>query len=118
MAVATLNATASNLTLPEALIGALGGYKALTLSGALTLTDAYPSMLGLDPGGSARDVTLDAAAGQYRVIVNKADAAETITVKNAAAATIVSLVQNSTVILFGDKDDGWKLVAKFTTSLT
>jgi hypothetical protein len=117
MAVGTINATAANLTLAEALIGALGGYKALTLSGALTLTDAYPSMLGLDPGGSARDVTLDAPVGQYRLIVNKADGAENLVIKNAAAATIATANQNDTVLLYGDPA-GWAVVAVWTTALT
>lgn len=71
------------------------GFAVITLSGNLTLTDEYRNHLKIDPGGSARDVTLPAAsAGLCFKIVNAADASETITVKNAAGSTIGTLAQN------------------------
>lgn len=118
MSTTSLNATAAPLMLAEALIGFAGGYKALTLAAAVTLDVTYPSLLGLDPGGAARDVTLDAPVGQVRLIVNKADAAENLVVKNAAAATIATLNQNETGLFYGSRSDGWKLVALWTTALS
>ena len=47
-----------------------------TLSGNIALDATYPLILKLDPGGTARDVTLDAVAtaeGLTRWIVNAAD---------------------------------------------
>jgi len=56
-------------------------------------------LLVLDPGGSARDVTLPGVSGMRKarlVIVNSADAAENLVVKNAAAATIITIGQGET----------------------
>ena len=53
-------------------------YATETAAGTVTLDDTYPSIVGIDPGGAGRDVTLDAEAtsdGLTRVIVNRADAA-------------------------------------------
>lgn len=65
------------------------------LTGNLTLTDKSSQWLGLDPGGANRDVTLPQLEdGLVFYIVNNADAAENLVVKNAAAATIATLNQN------------------------
>lgn len=78
----------------------------MTLAGALTLTAQYRQILRLDPGGSARDVNLPAVAtsnGLSFEIVNTADAAENLVVKNAGGATIVTISQNekATVVCDG-----------------
>lgn len=77
-----------------------------TLTGARTLSfveiHKY-SILSLDPGGSARDVTLPPASaaldGMCIFLENTADAAEVITVKDAATA-ICTPTQNETAILY------------------
>lgn len=69
----------------------------ITLDGAFTVTKAYPSIIKVDPGGAGRDVTLDAeetSKGLWRRIVNMADAAESLTVKDDAANTICVIAQN------------------------
>lgn len=118
MSVSVLNATAAALMLAEGLVGLPGGYKALTLAGTTTLDNTYPSFLGLDPGGAAKDVVLDAPIGQFRMIVNKADAAENLVVKNAAGSTIATINQNETAILYGSRADGWRLVTIFASALS
>lgn len=66
-----------------------------TLAGNVTLTKRSPQLLKLDPGGAGRDVTLPAVEnGLWFEIANAADAAETLTVKNAAGSTIVAIPQN------------------------
>jgi hypothetical protein len=78
----------------------------VTLTGALTLTDQYRQILRLDPGGSARDVNLPAEAisnGLAFEIVNTADAAENLVVKDDAGGTVVTISQNekATVVCDG-----------------
>lgn len=58
-----------------------------------------------DPGGAARNVVLPAVgvcAGCYLTISNAADAAEIITVQNAAAATIGTPTQAESMFLWCD----------------
>lgn len=79
---------------------------AVTLAANLTLTDQYRQILRLDPGGSARDVTLPAeetSNGLAFEIVNTADAAENLVVKNDAGGTVVTISQNekATVVCDG-----------------
>lgn len=74
-----------------------------TLTGALTLDKTYGCLLQLDPGGAARDVTLPAeegADGMFFFITNTADAAETITLKNDAGGTIMTIEQDRTAIVY------------------
>lgn len=75
-----------------------------TLSANKTLTDRDAPIQFLDPGGAARDVTLPAEGnGNHPFIIsNRADAAETITVKNDAAATIVEIAQDETKAVYPD----------------
>ena len=59
----------------------------------------------LDPGGSHRNVTLPAVtnnAGLDYVIVNKADAAENLVVKNAGGSTIITINQAEVGWVFTD----------------
>ena len=71
----------------------------ITLTGNLSVDFATynGNLLRIDPGGAARDVTLpDPAnfAGMQLAILNAADAAETITVKNAAGSSLGTIEQN------------------------
>jgi hypothetical protein len=75
-----------------------------TLSGNKTIATGDPTMHVIDPAG-ARDLTLPdvaANAGRHFIIRNAADAAEVITIKNAAAATICTPTQNETAIVWSN----------------
>jgi hypothetical protein len=85
--------------------GPIGGhisapvFHSATLTGTTALDATYPAICKLDPGGAARDVTLDAeesipSVGLYRRIVNAADAAENLVVKDDAGSTIGTINQN------------------------
>lgn len=73
--------------------------KSRTLSGTLTLTTADARVQVLDPGGAGRNVVLPAeasmaGAGPF-IIVNAADAAETLTVQdNDGSTTVLTIAQN------------------------
>lgn len=74
------------------------------MDGNLTLTVDSPTMLFLDPT-TARDVILPAEAdsdGLVFFIVNTANGAETITVKDDGSSTIVTPGQNENAIVFCD----------------
>ena len=76
-----------------------------TLAGTKTLVITDAKYQALDPGGAGRDVVLPAVAlsrGAVFHILNKADAAETLTVKNAAAATILAVLQNKAAVFVCD----------------
>ena len=92
----------------------------MTLSGNLTLTNQYRNVLKIDPT-AARDVTLPAAeAGLWFEIINAADASETITVKNAAGSTIVSIAQNrkATVMCSDEDTPAWYHTGIVTIALS
>ena len=75
----------------------------LAANKTLALTDV--TYQRLDPGGSARDVTLTAEAssvGRVFHILNTADAAENLVVKDDGAATIVTISQNEAAVLVCD----------------
>jgi hypothetical protein len=100
--------------------GIKGAVQVETLTGNLTLTPAYPSILKLDPGGSARDVTLEAEAdcdGALRWIVNGADAAENLVVKNDGGSTIVTINQNESAAVYCD-GTSWTLIAVLAIALS
>jgi hypothetical protein len=74
-----------------------------TLAGTYTLVANMSPMQVLDPGGGARDVILPAVKkGLCFFMKNAADAAEVITVKNAAAATIATVASTESAVLFCD----------------
>ena len=80
----------------------------VTLAANLTLTAQYRKYLRLDPGGSARDVNLPAEAGSNGLafyILNAADAAENLVVKNDAGGTIVTISQNEAAWVVCDGTD-------------
>lgn len=69
----------------------------ITATGDLTLTAQYRRYLRIDPGGAARNVDLPAEAtsnGLSFEILNTADAAEALTVRDDAGATVVTIAQN------------------------
>lgn len=77
-----------------------------TLAANKTLIGKDSRHQRLDPGGSARDVTLPAEAtskGLVFEILNTADAAENLVVKDDGASTIVTISQNekATVVCDG-----------------
>lgn len=81
-----------------------GGANVETLSGNKTLVVGDKTFQKLDPA-AARDLILPAEAesnGLLFYIMNAADAAETITVKNDNADTIVTLPQNESAIVICD----------------
>lgn len=79
-----------------------------TLAGARVITfdevERYQAM-AFDPGGAGRNVDLPAVAGcagTYLFISNTADAAEVLTIRDAAAATIVTPTQNEAAMVWCD----------------
>lgn len=103
-----------------ALFAVKNGYATETATGTVTLDDTYPSIIGIDPGGAGRDVTLDAEAtsdGLTRVIVNRADAAEDLTVKDDGGGTIGTISQNEAA-LFHCNGTAWSLVFIITGALS
>lgn len=71
-------------------------------------TAATSTLLLVDPNGGANDLILDEAnlpLGTY-TIVNTADAAETITVKDTSGATATTVAQNKTRVVVVWDDAG------------
>lgn len=72
------------------------------LTGASTLTLSSKQFIGIDPGG---DVDLDLPAvsagtqGLWFWIKNNADAAETVTIKDADGNTVQALAQNQWTVV-------------------
>ena len=89
--------------LDQTLVLAGGFADTETLGSARTIVLSDAQHLQLDPGGAGRDVTLPPFRdGLSYMIVNRADAAEDLTVKDAAAATIVTISQNERAIVASD----------------
>lgn len=99
--------------------GVIGRHYVDTLSGTLTLDGTYGDVLKLDPGGAGRTVNLWPEAtrkGVLVTIINAADAAETLTVKeDTSTTTIGSVAQNKTGVFYCDGTD-WTLLYTFTTT--
>jgi hypothetical protein len=83
-------------------------HQTIALGADLTLTAKHPTLLFIDPGGSARTITLPAEAdaeGMMFIIFNTADMAEVISIVDDAAATItpdITFTQNEMAILCCD----------------
>ncbi len=88
-----------------------------TMSGNETWDNTYKPIQAVDPT-AARDVTLPALLdGLWFFIANKANAAETITVKELAGGTTVETVdQNESILLVCDGTT-WHVVSIFTTTI-
>lgn len=96
---------AGNLIMEKNRLGIL----AQTLSGTFTMDDDMPHLLFLDPGGASRTVLLPPEArGLWYIVVNTADAAETLTVKeDSNTTTIGSVSQNGIGFFFCDGTTWW-----------
>ncbi len=95
----------------------------VTLTTKTTLTKATHfthRILRLDPGGGARTVVLPTEAdmdGYMGIIVNAADAAETLTVKeDGDSTTIATIDQDEACLLFCDGTNWWGII--LTSSIT
>lgn len=79
------------------------GINAMTLGADLTLTHGAAPLQFLDPGGAGRKVLMPTEAdskGLCFFIVNKADAAEDLTIRDDAdAATVGTISQNEMAML-------------------
>lgn len=76
-----------------------------TLAANKTLTVESPTLQFLDPGGSARDLTLPAEAdsdGLVFIIVNQSDDTEIITIKDDAGGTVCTPTQAEAAVLVCD----------------
>jgi len=127
MALTDLLASAAHTIARGALFAVKRGYNQRTLTGDITLGPTYPTLLGLDPGGAGRTIVLDgdaaavndgAISGMLRLIVNRADAAEDLTINDATGATVATLNQNDAGLFYHDPDVGWTLAFVVTISLT
>lgn len=100
-------------TAPTGFLGAQYFAHIVTLSAALDLSTAanrrtLGSVLVLDPGGAARDVTLEPEAeakDAIRLIINAADAAENLVIKSDAPATLLTLGRGEWALLWCDGTD-------------
>lgn len=74
-----------------------------TLSAGKTLVDADYLFQSLDPNGSDRDVTLPAlGSGNHAFFITNKGSANTLTVKNPAAATLATLAAGDSLLFFSD----------------
>lgn len=122
MAITDLRAATLAVDLPasHALTRIPGLVHQKVLSGNLTLTNQYPSILRLDPDGQNRDITLEAVASSenlYRRIINFAGGAENLVVKNAGGDTIGTINQNEQGEFWCD-GASWSLICITAIALT
>jgi hypothetical protein len=82
-------------------------------------------LIVFDPGGAARNVDLPGQAqglpdsdGVYFLIMNAADAAENLVVRNPAGATVVTLNQNERAWVVGTGGAAWTHMGVETIALT
>lgn len=80
-----------------------------TLGGTLTMNDAYPSYLILDPGGAGRTILLPAEAdGLFYQITNFADAVELLTVKEDSNTTTIAEIAPGETVAFMCMSGTWR----------
>lgn len=78
-----------------------------TLSGDISLSNNSAMVQNIDPGGVSRTVTLPAESnGLGFIIGNRADAAESLTVNDDSASTVLTINQNEVGYLWSD-GTGW-----------
>jgi len=104
-----------NTLYDEVKFGTLRGWysNTETLTGTKTLVDSDLPLQFLDPGGAARDVFLPAESEDNHtfVIINRADAAEAITVKNDSSDTIATVTQDEKK-QFASNGIAWVVIAE------
>lgn len=93
----------------------------ITLSGnyTLDLDNVNQNIIMLDPGGASRDVTLFAEAsspGLVIDVINGADAAENLVMKDAAGNTIVTIGQGYRAQI-GNVAGVWRNLGKWAATL-
>src|SRR5690349_11063063 len=90
-----------------------GEYQTVTCDGNLTLTADYPEIIKVDPGGGHRDVTLETpVCAMRRRIINGADAAENLVVKDVSPATVATINQNEQgEFWYPGTGTAWSLIA-------
>ena len=118
--MALLSGGAPHIILGSGRVQQGSGFYSGTLSGNIALDDTYPNLLKLDPGGSARDVTLPAEAtseGRWYRIVNAADAAENLVIKDDGGSTIGTANQNEEIEVVCS-GAAWVLVCVRTIALS
>jgi len=90
------------------------------LADDLTLTDAYPSILVLDCGGTGRTVTLDPEEtndGAIRLILNNSSGAETLTIEDDTATPVeIGTVAQSEMALYYCRAGAWIQVFKLASA--
>jgi hypothetical protein len=88
-----------------------GGWRSATMTGAETLDKGSAQKQRLDPGGAARIITLPTVGpdddGYWFDIANAADAAEDLTVNNAAGVLVVVIHQSELGTVYVDADGAW-----------
>lgn len=102
-----------------------GGYGSATLTGTTQLTAKSSQLLRLDPGGANRNVDLPGPdqgiadnEGLVFEILNTADAAESLTVRNPAGGTVVTISQNEKCRVVGTGGTSWTHMGIQTIALT
>lgn len=90
-----------------------------TLGADLSLNYTDAPIQNIDPGGAARNVDLPAEVdGLVRVIANRADAAEAITVREDSATTTIATVNQNEVAKFICDGTGWMPIAGSAATVT
>lgn len=94
------------------------GIEDLTLTADLTIDLTYGNRLRIDPGGAHRDVTLPAHRnGLNYHIVNTANAAENLVIKDSEGNAQLTLNQDESVIIQSNGSD-WKHMGVVTVAQT
>lgn len=119
----SLNSTAAYLervATPKTTRAHEGEFHSFTATGNITLDNTYPEILKIDPGGSSRDVTLEAeanSAGLKREFINAADASENLVIKDDGGSTICTINQNEKARVYCD-GSAWELLCVETIALS
>lgn len=84
-----------------------------TLTDHITLTEQSRNVQVLDPGGSARNVTLPAeAVGLFFWFVNTADNAENLVVKNDGGDTVATVAQGEECVVWCNDSAAWAVLKR------
>lgn len=102
-------------------VGVVGNFYSETLTGNKTLDDTYGTVLKLDPGGAHRNVLLPAEAdvrGCTFTIINAADAAENLVVKDDSGDTTLATINQNEAAHFVCDGTTWTLLYVQTIALS